>query len=457
VIVPERRDPKRREVSMGILRTRMEQDLVLRGRSEHTRRAYLRAVADLARDHHRSPDQLSDSEVQQYLRYLIEERCFAWASGRQTVGALRFFYEVTLGRPRRDFSIPLPKAAKRLPQILSREEVARVLDGTQNLKHRVLLMTTYAAGLRVSEVVRLRVTDIDSPRMLLRVEQGKGMKDRYTLRLLVELRRYYRVYRPTEWLFADRRRHAPMDPRSAGRIYQAAKQRAGVHKAGGIHTLRHSFATHLLESAIDVGSIQRLLGHANVETTAHYACDAAECGEAGVATGPVALASRVARVAHARSVVPALSKVFRGKFLAGLRTLRASGLLPFAGDRAAASCCTWCRRASCAFVTSACWPIVVGSRSSRAAARSWSRPHRWRWWATVPGHPTTRSPRHPLRRSSVPGAAGAPCASSRSSARCEASRQDAPAPAPSFSSHHPHPRRTHPRVTAPLRRRPDQN
>jgi len=257
---------------MGILRTRMEQDLVLRGRSEHTRRAYLRAVADLARYHHRSPDQLSDSEVQQYLRYLIDERCFAWASCRQTVGALRFFYEVTLGRPRRDFSIPLPKAAKRLPQILSREEVARVLEGTQNLKHRALLMTTYAAGLRVSEVVRLRVSDIDSQRMLLRVEQGKGMKDRYTLlspRLLVELRRYYRVYRPTEWVFADRRRNAPMDPRSAGRIYQAAKRRAGIHKAGGIHTMRHSFATHLLESGVDVVSIQRLLGHANVETTAH--------------------------------------------------------------------------------------------------------------------------------------------------------------------------------------------
>ena len=258
---------------MGILRTRMEQDLALRSRSEHTRRAYLRAVADLARYHHRSPDQLSDSEVQQSIRYLIDERCFAWASCRQTVGALRFFYEVTLGRQRRDFSLPLPKAAKRLPQILSREEVARVLDGTQNLKHRVLLMTTYAAGLRVSEVVRLRVTDIDSHRMLLCVEQGKGMKDRYTLlspRLLVELRRYYRVYRPTEWLLADRRRHAPMDPRSALRIYHAAKQRAGIHKAGGIHTLRHSFATRLLESGIDVVSIQRLLGHANVETTAHY-------------------------------------------------------------------------------------------------------------------------------------------------------------------------------------------
>jgi len=258
---------------MGILRTRMEQDLVVRGRSVHTCRAYLRVITDLARYHHRSPDQLSDREVQQYVLYLIEERHFAWASCRQAAGALRFFYEVTLGRKRSEFCIPLPKVGKRLPQILSREEVARVINGTANLKHRVLLMTTYGAGLRVSEVVQVRVSDIDSQRMLIRVEQGKGKKDRYTLlspRLLVELRHYYRVYRPTEWLFTHRRRPVPLDPRSAARIYQAAKRRAGIHKAGGIHTLRHSFATHLLESGIDLVSIQRLLGHAKVETTAHY-------------------------------------------------------------------------------------------------------------------------------------------------------------------------------------------
>jgi integrase/recombinase XerD len=124
---------------MGMLRTRMEHDLVVRGRSGHTQRAYLRAVTDLARYHRRAPDQLTNHEVQQYLRYLIEERRLAWASCRQTVGALRFFYEVTLGRTRRDFALPMPKAARRLPQILSRQEVARVLDGTQNLKHRLLL------------------------------------------------------------------------------------------------------------------------------------------------------------------------------------------------------------------------------------------------------------------------------------------------------------------------------
>ena len=256
-----------------MLRARMEHDLVVRGRSEHTRRAYVGVVADLARYYRRSPDQLTADEVQRYVRYLIEERKFAWASCGQAAGALRFFYEVTLGRQRSAFCIPLPKGAKRLPQILSREEVKRVLAGVENLKHRVLLMTTYAAGLRVSEVVRVRVTDIDSQRMVLRVEQGKGRKDRYTLlspRLLAELRRYYRVYRPTEWLFTDRRRPTPMDPRSASRIYQAAKQRAGIHKAGGIHMLRHAFATHLLESGTDVVTIQRMLGHERIETTARY-------------------------------------------------------------------------------------------------------------------------------------------------------------------------------------------
>ena len=258
---------------MGILRARMEHDLVVRGRSEHTRRAYLRVVADLARYYRRSPERLTDNEVQRYMRHLIEERKLAWSSCAQAGAALRFFYEVTLGRQRTEFSIPVPKGANKLPQILSREEVKRLLDGVRNLRHRVLLMATYAAGLRVSEVVRLRAIDIDSQRMLIRVEQGKGRKDRYTLlsrHLLTELRRYYRVYRPQQWLFTDRTRPTPMAPRSASRIYQAAKKRAGIHKAGGIHMLRHAFATHLLESGTDVVIIQRMLGHARIETTARY-------------------------------------------------------------------------------------------------------------------------------------------------------------------------------------------
>jgi len=143
---------------------------------------------------------LTHDEVQHYLRHLIEERRLAWSSCHQRACALRFFYEVTLGRERKSFHIPLPKTPQKLPEILSPHEVSQLLAGVENLKHRVMLMTTYAGGLRVSEVTRLRVSDIDSKRMLIRVEQGKGSKDRYTLlsqRLLAELRRYYRVYRPT--------------------------------------------------------------------------------------------------------------------------------------------------------------------------------------------------------------------------------------------------------------------
>ena len=258
---------------MGILRTRMEQDLVVRGRSVHTRRAYLRAVSELARYYHRSPDELSHREVQQYLCHLIEERRLAAATGRQTACALRFFYEVTLGRKRSEFAIPLAKDAQKLPAILSHEEVTRLLSAAPDLKHRLLLMTIYAAGLRVGEAVRLRVTDIDSPRMLIRVEQGKGKKDRYTLlspRLLDELRQYYRVYRPTEWLFPQRGKDTPMATATALRIYYAAKVRAGIHKDGGIHSLRHAFATHLMDGGTDVVTIQRLLGHGHLKTTARY-------------------------------------------------------------------------------------------------------------------------------------------------------------------------------------------
>jgi site-specific recombinase XerD len=176
--------------------------------------------------------------VQQYLLYLIQERKLAWSSCRQAVCALRFFYEVTLGRPRATFRVPLPKGAQKLPEILSRAQVARLLAATTTLKHRVLLMTTYAGGLRVSEVIHLRIADIDAERMLIRVEQGKGRKDRYTLlsrRLLEELRRYVRIYRPSPWLFPQRRQNVPMDATSALRIYHVAKTHAGIRKVGGIH------------------------------------------------------------------------------------------------------------------------------------------------------------------------------------------------------------------------------
>jgi site-specific recombinase XerD len=185
---------------------------------------------------------------------------------------LRFFYTQTLQRP---FSkLPLPKRARTLPVVLSREEVARILASTATLRERALLMTTYGGGLRVSEVVRLRVGDIDAQRGMLRVEQGKGRKDRYTLlgpRLLAQLRHYWQVYRPVRpWLFPQRYKALPMDPSTAQKIYYGAKQRAGITKAGGIHALRHAFASHLLEAGTDLPTLQRLLGHESVTTTMHY-------------------------------------------------------------------------------------------------------------------------------------------------------------------------------------------
>jgi integrase/recombinase XerD len=179
---------------------------------------------------------------------------------------------VTLKRP--TFALPLPKGAKRLPQVRSREEGARLLANTPTLRERALLMTTYGGGLRVSEVVRLRVSDIDAQRDRLRVEQGKGRKERYTLlgpRLLAELRHYWQVYRPARpWLFPQRHKAAPMDPATAQKIYYRAKRRARITKSGGLHALRPAFATHLLEAGTDLPTLQQLLGHDSVTTTLRY-------------------------------------------------------------------------------------------------------------------------------------------------------------------------------------------
>jgi len=257
---------------MGELRERMQHDLVVRGLSPRTQEAYLAAVAGLAKHYQHRPDTLSVQQIEGYIRYLIEQRHLAPSSVRVAVFGLRFFYTVTLKRPA--VALPLPKGVKKLPEVLSREEVARLLASTATLRARALLLTTYGGGLRVSEVVRLRVGDIDAARDMLRIEQGKGRKDRYPLlgpRLLVELRHYWQVYRPTPpWLFPQRSKPVPMDPTTAQKLYYAAKRRAGITKAGGIHALRHAFTTHLLEAGTDLATLQRLLGHESVTTTMHY-------------------------------------------------------------------------------------------------------------------------------------------------------------------------------------------
>ena len=189
------------------------------------------------------------------------------------VHGLRFFYHTTLKRDPTTFSIPARRQPSRLPALLSREEIQRLIAQAPNLKHRTMILTTYAGGLRLNEVLHLRVEDIDSARMTIRVEQGKGAQDRYTVlsaRLLTALRAYWSVARPRPWLFPSDRTAQPMHPTALQRAYVTAKRRAGILKPGGIHGLRHAFATHLLEAGADLRTIQLLLGHVKLEHTVIY-------------------------------------------------------------------------------------------------------------------------------------------------------------------------------------------
>ena len=260
---------------MKSLRQQMMDAMVLRGFAARTQEAYLAAVAALAKHYHRCPDTLSSEQLQAYLLFLITEKKLAYTSVNQAACAFRFLFERVLKRPNARFDIPMAKVPKRLPQILSREEVSRLIGAARTLRGRTLLMTTYAAGLRVSEVCALQVADIESApdRMCLKVRQGKGGQDRYTLlspRLLEALRRYWCDRRPRPWLFPNPAGTAPIDPTTAQRTYAAARDDAGIAREGGIHTLRHAFATHLLEAGVDLPTIQRLLGHGHISTTMRY-------------------------------------------------------------------------------------------------------------------------------------------------------------------------------------------
>lgn len=258
---------------MTELRQRMDEDMIVRGMAERTRESYLWAVTGLAKFYRRAPDQIADAEVQAYLLHLIRDRHRSWSTCNIVVHGLRFFYHTTLKRDRTTFCIPSPRQSGKLPAILSRDEVQRLIAHAAKPKPRTMLMTTYAAGLRLSEVLHLQVRHIDSARMAIRVEQGKGGKDRDTLlppRLLEALRAYWTVHRPTGWLFPGKDPSRPMDPSSLQKAYHTAKRGAGITKPGGIHALRHAFATHLLEAGVDLHTIQRLLGHRSISTTARY-------------------------------------------------------------------------------------------------------------------------------------------------------------------------------------------
>ena len=260
---------------MGELRDRMVRDMDVRNFSPRTIEAYLAGVKGLAKHYLRPPDQLSDAEVHSYLVHLRDTQHLSGSTCNQIRCALKFFYEVTVRRPQASLTVPPMRQAQKLPQILSPPEVERIVAATRTLRERVLLMATYGGGLRVSEAVALRPGDLDVERAVIRVEQGKGKKDRYTVlaeRLVREVGQYYSVYgRPEHWVFPQRRdatRH--LDVASAQKIYTTAKRRAGIEKVGGIHALRHAFATHSLEAGLDLPTLGRMLGHTSVTTTMRY-------------------------------------------------------------------------------------------------------------------------------------------------------------------------------------------
>ena len=258
---------------MTPLRQRMINDMTVRGLADNTKASYLKSVIGLARHYGRSPEKISAKEVQDYLIYLHQKKGLSWRSCNCARHGIRFLYRITLGRPDPHFYLPGAKTPSTLPEILNHDELVRLFTVTTNPKHRAILMTAYAAGLRASELGRLRLSDIDSKRMSLRVDQGKGNKDRYvplSPRLLGQLREYWRRKRPEPWLFPNELLGRPMTRHGTGRIYLGAKKKAGIRKAGGIHTLRHCYATGLLEAGVELPVIQRRLGHNSIRSTMRY-------------------------------------------------------------------------------------------------------------------------------------------------------------------------------------------
>jgi len=260
---------------MTELRNRMDEAMVLRGFSPRTRESYLACVRALAKHYRQPPDVLDGPRIQAYLLHLITERKLAYASVNQASCAFRFLFGAVLRKPEMRLDIPMAKVPKRLPQILTRAQVARLIEAAPTMRGRTLLATTYAAGLRLSEVCALQLSDIESApeRMCIKVRQGKGARDRYTLlspRLLDMLRQYWCDRRPRQWLFPNRSGSAPIEIKTAQRIYCAARDAARIPPEGGIHTLRHAFATHLIEAGVDLPTIQQLLGHGHIGTTMRY-------------------------------------------------------------------------------------------------------------------------------------------------------------------------------------------
>ncbi len=254
------------------LRRRMTEDMTVRGFTASTQRGYIRAIRDFTSFFGRSPDQATAEDLRRYQLHMRSNGALA-TSMNAAVSALRFFFGVTLGRDDAQAGMTTVRAPRRLPVILSPEEVGQLLDAAPGLKYRAALSVAYGAGLRALEVVSLKLADIDSSRMVIRVEQGKGRKDRYAMLsepLLHLLRTYWKASRPQGWLFPGQNPVNPLTTRQLRRAFDGAKAAAGIDKRVSLHTLRHCFATHLLEQKVDIRVIQVLLGHKKLDTTARY-------------------------------------------------------------------------------------------------------------------------------------------------------------------------------------------
>lgn len=258
---------------MGKLKDKMTKDMELKNLSERTIETYLKCVKNFVNHYGKSPEDMDHDNIRDFLYYLLKEKNCSQATISQHYSALKFFYQTTLGKNWDISKIPRSRRIKKLPVVLSKEEVWAILGKLQNLKHRAILMTIYSGGLRLGEAIKLKVSDIDSERMMIRVCQGKGNKDRYTLlgkRTLKELRIYWEGYRPRNWLFPSRSQDHPIGPSSVQKAFNVALLKTRIQKKASVHTLRNSFATHLLEEGVEIPYIQNLLGHSDSRTTSIY-------------------------------------------------------------------------------------------------------------------------------------------------------------------------------------------
>jgi integrase/recombinase XerD len=258
---------------MGNFHDLMDRELRIRGLAERTRDTYLGYMKCFVRHFMLAPDRLTAEDVKQYQLFLTKDRAVSWSTFNGHVCAIRFFYQHVLDLGWDAERICYQKRGKKLPVVLSREEVLGLFDVVTNLKHRAILMVLYSAGLRVSEALKLKAEDIDSHRMMIRVNEGKGRKDRYVMlseKLLTTLRRYWWKCRPEAWLFPGQDPSRHLSPQAVGKFFARARMRAGILKKATPHTLRHSFATHLLERGVTIRVIQRLLGHRSLRSTEIY-------------------------------------------------------------------------------------------------------------------------------------------------------------------------------------------